>query len=80
MPLRLGRWLMWSVIFPLAPFLAVGLIRRIDSGTLPSMATLFGSGQLMLTSVALLGNGVRELISADERRIGTEFLTWAAAT
>lgn len=78
MPIRLGRWLMWSVVFSLVPFVAVGLIRRIDSGAFPSMAVLFGSGQLMLTSVALLGNGVRELVSINNKYIVHEFLTWAA--
>ena len=78
MPIRLGRWLMWSVVFSLAPFIAVGLIRGMDSGAIPSMAVLFGSGQLMLTSVALLGNGVRELVSADNKYMAHEFLTWTA--
>ena len=78
MAIRLGRWLMWSVTFPLAPFVAVALIRKIDGSQLTLIA-LFGSGQLMLTSVALLGNGVRELVSADQKHAGSEFLTWAAA-
>jgi uncharacterized protein with PQ loop repeat len=53
--------------------------RRLDAGALPEMTAIFGSGQLMLTSVALLGNGVRELSSAEERPVAAEFLTWSAS-
>jgi hypothetical protein len=76
---RLGRWLMWSVLFALTPFVAVVLLRGIDSGSLPPLTLLFGSGQLMLTCAALLGNGIRELAALDRRSGPTEFLIWAAA-
>jgi hypothetical protein len=76
--MRLGRWLMWSVAFSLVPFAAVVLIRRVDSGALPGMSAIFGSGQLLLTSAALLGGGVRELASASDKNFWSEFFTWSA--
>lgn len=64
-------WLLWAVFFALAPY-GGGLIVAwiIGRGAAPNFLNAVGSGQLLITSIALIGVAVRELINTDvgERR------------
>lgn len=61
MTYRLFRWFLWSVLGSLLPFVALLVIRYIEVGTWPGLEPLFSSGQLLLTCVALLAGGIKEL-------------------
>lgn len=59
----LFRWCLWSVAFSLVPFFLILTFRWIDLAAWPGFNPAFGSGQLLLTCVALLAGGLKELSS-----------------
>ena len=77
---RVLRWLGWSVAISLTPFIGLGVLRFLDLRAWPGLEPLLGSGQLLLTSVAILSGGVRELADMrGEKRSGWKnFLLWAS--
>lgn len=62
---RLWRWLTWTVIGSLVPFMGLAAMRVFDLHALPGISSLFGSGQLLLTCVALTAGGIKELSGMD---------------
>jgi len=58
---RVFRWLGWSVAVALTPYFGLLLIMYIEVQDWPGWTPILGSGQLLLTSVALVAGGVREL-------------------
>lgn len=77
---RLARWLGWSVLLSLTPYIGLVVLRFLDVQHWPGLVPLFGSGQLLLTSVALLAAGVREMsvMSAETRTRTRDFLLLAS--
>jgi hypothetical protein len=77
---RLVRWVGWSVAVSLLPFAGLQLMRFVAGGTWPGLDPLFGSGQLLLTSVAILAGGVRELagMRGSRWRGARTFLLWSS--
>jgi hypothetical protein len=75
---RLVRWLGWSVVLSLTPFLGVYLVRYVASHALPNFSDLFGAGQLLLTSVALTAGGIREIagVRSADRAGFRDFMLW----
>lgn len=57
---RLLRWVAWSVTFSALPYLFSAVAGAL-SGQDGTSDRLFGSGQLLLTAVALLGAALREV-------------------
>jgi hypothetical protein len=61
-------WLIWAVVFGIAPYGLSALVAWIASNAAPvSIPGLFGSGQLLVTSIALVGVALRELLHNDGR-------------
>jgi hypothetical protein len=61
---RLRRWFVWSLVMALVPFGGIYVLFWIfASGPTPGLTSVIGSGQLLLTCVAILIGGVRELTS-----------------
>jgi hypothetical protein len=58
---RVIRWLGWSVLVSLVPFIGLAIIRSMAVKGWPGFAPLFGAGQLLLTSVAMVAGGIKEL-------------------
>lgn len=73
---RVLRWFMWSVLGSLIPFVAMLVARFMDLKTWPGLNPLFSSGQLLLTCVALLAGGIKELSGVDhgERKRSREMI------
>jgi hypothetical protein len=47
------------------PYIGVYVVRTVFAhGSVPGFSSLFGTGQLLLTSVALVGGGMREIAGA----------------
>lgn len=55
------RWLGWGVILSLVPFGALFVAILVIRRQVPGLDPIIGSGQLLVTCVALLGGGIREL-------------------
>lgn len=77
---RLLRWLLWSVAVSVVPFLGLGILRFLDLRQFSGMEPLIGTGQLLLTSVAIVAGGVRELagMRGDARHARKDFLFFAS--
>lgn len=77
---RLFRWFVWSVAFSLLPFVGLLLFRGISARAWPGLDPVLGSGQLLLTCVALLAGGLKELSGMpNELRTGLrDFMTAAS--
>jgi len=54
---RIWRWLLWVIAFSSIPYLATLILSQSD---LPFLEKLTGSGQLLLTSVAIFGSALRD--------------------
>lgn len=77
MLLKLARWLGWSVSLSLIPYVGLYLLRFLTAGgDWGQLDAVLGTGQLFLTSVALLAGGIRELspIVRPERSRAREFV------
>jgi len=57
---RLIRWVVWSLLASMMPFGAVYLMRAF-SGNWPQLESVIGSGQLLISCVALVAGGAKEL-------------------
>lgn len=60
---RLLRWLGWSVLISVSPLVGLGILRFVDVHGWPGLDSILGSGSLLLTSVALISGGIREMAS-----------------
>jgi hypothetical protein len=61
-------WLLWAVLFGVVPYAVAALVAWVITlGQPPSLQGLFGSGQALVTAIALTAVAVRELLSVDAR-------------
>jgi len=58
---RVIRWFGWTVLVSLLPFAAVAVVIWLSLQHPPALDPLVGSGQLLVTCVALLAGAIREL-------------------
>jgi len=68
---KIVHWLFFGVIFTLAPFLALS-IDDVDRGITPSIATLFGRGELLIVAAIIAAGGIGDLFNAEvpaERKV-----------
>ena len=76
---RLRRWLSWAVVISLLPYAGLALLRFRATQQWPTWVDALGAGQLLLTSIALLAGGARELsgMSGDQRTKTRDFLLFS---
>ena len=58
---RIRRWALWSVLFSLLPFVGAFVLNWLTTGGNPQMVNVLGTGQLLLTSIAILAACVKDL-------------------
>lgn len=77
MTYRIFRWLLWTVLISVTPFIAVLTLRAMVNDGQVDLKAMFGAGQMLITSVALLAGAIRELsgMDHDQRPRGRDSLT-----
>lgn len=78
---RFFAWFLWSALFGLVPYGIAAFVYWFSTGALLTWTQLLGAGQVMLTSAALLGGGLKELSQVRDAKFHywRVFLIWAAA-
>lgn len=78
---RFFAWFLWSALFGLVPYGIAAFVYWFNTGAILTWNQLIGSGQVLLTSAALLGSGLKELSQTHgvNAHYGRVFLTWSAA-
>lgn len=61
---KLLKWLLFSVIVSIVPLFSIYIILHLNS-TNPSLISLISRGELQLISVALLANGIGEIVASN---------------
>ncbi|MBI1927730.1 hypothetical protein HYR99_26270 [Candidatus Poribacteria bacterium] len=74
---KIIHWLIFSVLLALTP-IGINCIFTFTIGKIPTLATLFSKGELLLISAILTGRAIGELVTRDGTRRIAKLLTGGA--